>query len=333
MMDRPLAVTMGDPTGVGPEIIALALEDRELARISLVVGDLARLTEGARVARSLVRFRAVSSSDRAFALADGEAAVLDLESVPPRLPFGRPCAEGGEAAFRCLVRALDLTLAGETAAVVTAPLSKEALHLAGRRYPGHTEILAERTGVSDWVMTLATGERLVLHATAHVPFAEVPRLLTGARILRAVELGHQALRRLGVERPRIAVAGLNPHAGEGGIFGDEEARVIAPAVREAAARWGPVAGPLPPDTVFLRWNRGEFDAVVAMYHDQGHIPVKLLAFATGVQLTLGLPIVRTSVDHGTAFDIAGKGVADPGSLIAAIRLARSLALSHESGGG
>jgi 4-hydroxythreonine-4-phosphate dehydrogenase len=325
MMRRPITLTMGDPAGVGPEIIALALEDADLARGTLVVGDLARLTEGARVSASSVRFRAVSSPAQAFALGEGEAAVLDLDLVPPRLPFGRMCAEGGEAAFRCLMRALDLTLAGETDAVVTAPLSKAALHLAGRRYAGHTEILAERTGVSDWVMTLASGDRLVPHATAHVPFAEVPRLLTVARILRAVELGREALRRLGVETPRIAVAGLNPHAGEGGIFGDEEARVIAPAVGEASARWGGVTGPVSPDTVFLRWNRGEFDAVVAMYHDQGHIPVKLLAFETGVQLTLGLPVIRTSVDHGTAFDIAGKGVADPGSLMAAIRLARSLA--------
>ncbi len=324
MKARPLAVTMGDPAGVGPEIIALALEDGELARGSLVVGDLARLVEGARVSGSTVRFRAVSSPEEALAVKDEEAAVLDLGVVPPGLPFGRLSAEGGEAAYRCLMRAIDLVLAGEVAAVVTAPLNKEALHLAGHRHSGHTGILAERTGVYDWVMTLAVGGKLVLHATAHIPYAEVPRLLTTARVMRAVELGREALARLGVERPRIAVAGLNPHAGEGGIFGDEEGRVIAPAVREARGRWGEVTGPVSPDTVFLRWHRGEYDAVVAMYHDQGHIPVKLLAFETGVQLTLGLPFVRTSVDHGTAFDIAGRGVADPGSMAAAIRLARVL---------
>jgi 4-phospho-D-threonate 3-dehydrogenase / 4-phospho-D-erythronate 3-dehydrogenase len=325
---KRLAVTMGDPAGVGPEIIARALADPALAASALVVGDLRRLTEAAGLVKSPVRYRAVASgagAEPGSGGGEGGVPVLDLAVVPPGLPYGGLSAAGGEAAYRCLVRAIDLALAGEVAGIVTAPLNKEALHLAGHRYPGHTEILAHRTAASDWVMTLAVERKLVLHATAHIPYAAVPRELTGARILRALELGRDALRRLGVARPRMAVAGLNPHAGEGGIFGDEELRIIAPAVREAQARWGDVTGPVSPDTVFLRWHRGEFDAVVAMYHDQGHIPVKLLAFESGVQLTLGLPLVRTSVDHGTAYGIAGRGVADAGSLDGALRLARLLA--------
>ncbi len=322
-MRKRLALTMGDPAGIGPEIIAKALRDQRLASSCLVIGDAARLALASRLCRLPLAWVGVAGPEEAEKVRTG-IPVVEAGPVPPDLPFGRLSAAGGEAAFRCLSRALDLALAGQVAGIVTAPLNKEALHLAGHHYPGHTEILAERCGVSDWVMSLSGAGLNIFHATAHIPLAEVPSALTTARILRALELGHEALARMGAKAPRLAVAGLNPHAGESGLLGGEEGRVIAPAVAEAKGRGWDVTGPVSPDTVFSRHAKGDFDGVVAMYHDQGHIPFKLLAFETGVQFTLGLPLVRTSVDHGTAFDIAGKGVADHRSLDAAIALARQL---------
>jgi len=326
-MNAPLALTMGDPAGVGPEIISLALEDGDLRRHCLVLGNLERLRIGARKAGSTVRFKQVENA-RSLPEDTGEVLVLETYALSPDLPFGKLNVEAGECAYQCLVKAISLAMDGLAAAIVTAPLNKESLQLAGRLYPGHTEILAEMTGAKDYVMMLAAENMRALHVTSHISLDQVPGSITSERILRVIQLGNEALIRMGIEKPRIAVAGLNPHAGEGGIFGDEELTVISPAVRIAVGKGIDVTGPVPPDIVFLKMHRGVFDAVVAMYHDQGHIPLKLLAFESGVNVTLGLPVIRTSVDHGTAFDIAGKGLADPGSLIEAIRLAASMALKR-----
>jgi 4-hydroxythreonine-4-phosphate dehydrogenase len=323
-MSAPLAITMGDPAGVGPEIIALAMEDEDLRRHCIVLGSLGRLKVGARKTGSTVKFRKVENV-QSLPDAAGEVPVLESCDLSTDLPFGKLNVEAGECAYQCLAQAISLAMDGKVAGIVTAPLNKESLHLAGRLYPGHTEILADLTGAKDYVMMLAADGMRALHVTSHISLSLVPETITQERILRVIQLGNEALIRMGIEQPRIAVAGLNPHAGEGGIFGDEESKVIAPAVKAAAGMGIEITGPVPPDIVFLKMHRGLFDGVVAMYHDQGHIPLKLLAFESGVNITLGLPIIRTSVDHGTAFDIAGKGLADPGSLMEAIRVASSMA--------
>jgi 4-hydroxythreonine-4-phosphate dehydrogenase len=219
-----------------------------------------------------------------------------------------------------------MALKGEIDAIVTAPLNKQAMNEAGYSYAGHTEILAEKTGTKQYAMMLVAKSLRVVHVTTHVSLREACDLITTERVAKTIDLTVRAMRSLGFENPRIAVAGLNPHAGESGIFGREEIEEITPAVEWAKDQGFHTAGPISPDTVFMRAAKGDFDAVVAMYHDQGHIPIKLLGFGEGVNLTLGLPIIRTSVDHGTAFDIAGKGVADPQSLVEAIRLAAEMAV-------
>jgi 4-hydroxythreonine-4-phosphate dehydrogenase len=255
----------------------------------------------------------------------GEIPVLQVDLKDPELPFGKLSPHGGDCAYRCIVTAIDLAMKNSVDAVVTAPINKESLNLAGHMYPGHTEILAHRTNALDTVMMLSAGSMRVLHVTTHIPLSKVPEFISEERIMRVLELGQETLKSMGIKEPSFAVAGLNPHAGESGIFGNEEEKIILPAVKAAVAKGIRATGPVPPDVVFLKMHRGQYDAVVAMYHDQGHIPLKLLAFESGVNVTLGLPIVRTSVDHGTAFDIAGKGIADPGSLVEAMRLARILA--------
>ncbi len=318
-----LAITMGDPSGVGPEIIALALEEDNFSRNSLVIGDIDRLKVGARKAGSSTRYRVAESACRAGS--DRQVPVLQVGLVDQSVPFGQLSAHSGECAYQCIIKAIDLAMEGAVDAVVTAPINKESLQLAGHIYPGHTEILAERTETEETVMMLAAGSMRVLHVTTHIPLSQVSRAISTERIVRVLELGDDALKKMGIKKPLFAVAGLNPHAGEGGIFGDEEELIIAPAVELAIDRGIMVEGPVPPDVVFLKMHRGKYDAIIAMYHDQGHIPLKLLAFESGVNVSLGLPIIRTSVDHGTAFDIAGKGLADPGSLVEALRLAASMA--------
>jgi 4-hydroxythreonine-4-phosphate dehydrogenase len=251
--------------------------------------------------------------------------VLQVGLVDQTVPFGQLSANSGECAYQCIIKAIDLAMEGAVDAVVTAPINKESLQLAGHIYPGHTEILAERTETEETVMMLAAGSMRVLHVTTHIPLSQVSGAISTDRIVRVLELGDDALKKMGIKKPLFAVAGLNPHAGEGSIFGDEEELIIAPAVELAIDRGIRVEGPIPPDVVFLKMHRGKYDAIIAMYHDQGHIPLKLLAFESGVNVSLGLPIIRTSVDHGTAFDIAGKGLADPGSLVEALRLAASMA--------
>ena len=330
-MTPPLiAVTMGDPAGIGPEIIVRAFADPDFRRENraLVVGDAGILERAARLLDLPLRANVITEPERA-AFEPGTADVLALTDLPEDLPFGELDGRAGDAAFRYVERATGLASAGRVAAIATAPLNKEAMHLAGHRYPGHTEILADLTNTKDYAMMLVTDELKVIHVSTHVSLREAIDRARTERELAVIRLAHESLRKLGFEEPKIAVAGLNPHAGENGLFGTEDAEQIAPAVSAAVAEGMDATGPWPPDTVLMRARRGEFDAVVVQYHDQGHIPVKLMGFDTGVNVTVGLPFFRTSVDHGTAFDIAGTGKADPASLRAALDLARKLAEAGE----
>jgi 4-hydroxythreonine-4-phosphate dehydrogenase len=249
-----------------------------------------------------------------------------LTSHPPSVTAHRPTAASGRVAVESVLKAIDLALEGRIDAIVTAPISKEAMRLAGYKWPGHTEILAERTGARHPVMTMVGGGLIVPLVTTHVSMADLPRKITRSKVLVTLRVANEALKKYwGITRPRIAVCGLNPHAGEAGLFGQEEMREIAPACRQARKERIDCTGPLPADVVFHQARKGMYDAVVAMYHDQANIPVKMLAFESGVNVTLGLPIIRTSPDHGTAFNIAGKGIANPGSMIAAIKLAVQMA--------
>jgi 4-hydroxythreonine-4-phosphate dehydrogenase len=330
-MDRPLiAVTMGDPAGIGPEIVARTFADPGFTdeNRAIVVGDPGILGRAARLLGLSLRVSEISEPEEA-ALEPGAVDVLAVGELPEDLPFGELDARAGDAAFRYLKRATELASAGRVGAIATAPLNKEAMHLAGHRYPGHTEILAELTSTEDYAMMLVTDELKVIHVSTHVSLREAIERVRPERELAVMQLAHDALRKLGVESPKVAVAGLNPHAGENGLFGTEDAEYIAPAVEEARASGIEASGPWPPDTVLMRARRGEFDVVVVQYHDQGHIPVKLMGFDTGVNVTVGLPFFRTSVDHGTAFDIAGTGKADHASMRAALDLARKLSAAEE----
>ena len=329
-MDAPLiAVTMGDPAGIGPEIVAKTFADPGFGEENraLVVGDPAILERAAKLLRLPLRVNEVEGPEEA-AFERGTVDVLAVGELPEDLPFGVLDARAGDAAFRYLQRATELANAGRVGAIATAPLNKEAMHLAGHKYPGHTEILAELTGTEDYAMMLVTDELKVIHVSTHVSLREAIERVRPERELAVIRLAHDSLRKLGVGEPRVAVAGLNPHAGESGLFGTEDAERIAPAVAEAAREGINVSGPHPPDTVFARARKGEFDMVVVQYHDQGHIPIKLMGFEGGVNVTVGLPFFRTSVDHGTAFDIAGTGKAEHESMRAALDLARELALSE-----
>jgi 4-hydroxythreonine-4-phosphate dehydrogenase len=325
-----LAVTMGDPAGVGPEIcLRLLAEEAECAAaMPVVFGDARILVECARQTGLAAPRRIVTESEwERGSPVPREPCVLDLAgfNATDFVP-GEVSARTGQAAFRYVQRAIDAAIAGQVAGVVTAPLSKEALHLAGHRFPGHTEIFAARTGAARSCMMQYSEEITCTFVTVHVGYREVPALLTCERILEVIELTAAALQRLRGRTPRLVVCGLNPHAGEHGLFGDrEEERIIQPAIDAARARGFHIEGPLPPDTAFVPAKRASTDAFVCMYHDQGHIPVKALAFDCAVNTTLGLPIVRTSVDHGTALDIAWQGKASASSLLHAVRLAARLA--------
>jgi 4-hydroxythreonine-4-phosphate dehydrogenase len=330
-MDAPLiVVTMGDPAGVGPEIVARTFAERvsPSEKPALVVGDPGILERAAKLLELALRVNAISEPEEA-AFEPGTVDVLAVGEVQKDLPFGELDARAGDAAFRYVQRATELASAGRVGAIATAPLNKEAMHLAGHKYPGHTEILAELTGTEDYAMMLVTDELKVIHVSTHVSLREAIERAKPERELAVMRLAHDALRKLGVENPKVAVAGLNPHAGENGLFGAEDAEFIAPAVEVAREEGIEATGPWPPDTVLMRARRGDFDVVVVQYHDQGHIPVKLMGFDTGVNVTVGLPFFRTSVDHGTAFDIAGTGKADHASMRAAIALARKLAAAEE----
>ena len=325
---RPiLAITLGDPAGIGPEVVLKALRHGEVFDICrpLVVGDSGVLKRAAAWLELQPRFERIAEIGSG-GYAEGTVPLLDLANVElAEAPVGQVSAGAGRAAVEYVMRACDLAMAGQVEAVVTAPLNKEAMHRAGFLYPGHTELLAERTGAERVSMLLVGPALRVVHVSTHVSLEEAIRRVTPARVLEVIELAHRSCRMLGIEAPRIAVAGLNPHASENGLFGMQEAEQIQPAIEMARARGWTVSDPQPPDTVFLRATRGEFDIIVAMYHDQGHIPMKLLAFDSGVNVSIGLPVLRTSVDHGTAFDIAGTGQASEESMLAAIRVAVTMA--------
>jgi len=321
-----VAITMGDPAGVGPEVAIKALAGPGVHDCSrpLVVGDLQTLRRAAGLVRNPPGLRAVAGPEEARFQA-GTVDVLDLHNVDrDAVRPGEVSAEGGRAAVEAVLKALELAVAGRVAAIATGPLNKEAIRLAGYPFIGHTEILAEMTHTARSTTLLATGPLRVVHVTRHVPFREIAGLITRESVLDTLRLTDQGMRAWGLPQPRLGVAALNPHGGEGGILGDEELRAIAPAVRDARAEGINALGPFPADSIFVRALHGEFDAVVAMYHDQGHIPIKVHGFEDSVTVTLGLPVVRTSVDHGTAFDIAWKGVANESSMRAAIRLAAQL---------
>jgi len=332
--DRPLlALTLGDPAGIGPEVVLKALLPGEFqARCRpLVVGDRRILERAAGWLGCTPVFEEVEQAEEGV-YAPGEISLLDLHNADPlACPPGRISAAAGRAAVEYVCRACDLALEGGVEAVVTAPLNKEAMNLAGFAYAGHTELLASRTGAAKVSMLLTGPQLRVVHVSTHVSLAEAIRRVEHRRIGEVIDLAEQSCRLLGIENPRIGVAGLNPHAGEGGLFGDQEATEILPAIEAARARGLQVSGPEPPDTVFLRAVKGAFDIVVAMYHDQGHIPMKLLAFDAGVNVSVGLPIIRTSVDHGTAFDIAGTGRASAQSMVAAMEVALQMVAARRRG--
>jgi 4-hydroxythreonine-4-phosphate dehydrogenase len=324
-----MAITMGDPAGIGPEVCVRALEQTSQRRASrlIVVGDSAVIQATVDGLGASLAVNAIASVvDAEFR--PGLIEVLDLNNVNlEQLKKGEATALSGAAAFDYVVLAIDLAMQGTVDALVTSPIHKKALHLAGHRYPGHTEILAERTDTREYAMMLVAEKLRVVLATTHVALREEIGQLNEERILRAITFAHEAGSLLGIEAPSIVVPGLNPHAGEGGLFGREEIEVIAPAVKRARSLGFDVHGPLPADTAFYRARQGEFDFVVPLFHDQGLIPIKLIGFGRGVNVTLGLPIIRTSVDHGTAFDIAWEFRADAGSLVQAIKLAEQTVMA------
>jgi 4-hydroxythreonine-4-phosphate dehydrogenase len=325
---RPVAITLGDPAGVGPEVIVRALaalpsDERESL---VVVGSSDVLRRAARVTGVDLPIIARGGAARGAILVE-EVEVPDLEAE-----FGKLHASCGDAAFRYIERAVRLTEAGETAGIVTAPINKEALNRAGHHYDGHTGMLAALTGSRASFMLLASERLKVIHVSTHVSLRDAIERARPERILATIRAGNDHLKRIGYAAPRIAVAGINPHCGENGLFGDEDEKFIAPAVAEARAERIDVSGPISADTVYHRAYNGAFDLVVAQYHDQGHIPMKLVAFDTAVNVSLGLPIDRTSVDHGTAFDIAGTGKANHVNMLEAIAYARRLARSRNQGG-
>ncbi len=327
-----IAVTMGDPAGVGPEICLCLLANADLALdcVPVVFGDAAVLR---RVAEKLgLPFTAPIIAKAEWphrAMESGVPSVLDLQCVDAAaVTPGQVDARCGDAAFRYVIASIAAGLAGEVDAITTAPLNKAALHASGHKYPGHTEIFAERMKAERSCMTFFSDELTCSLVTVHIGYHEVPAALTTRRILDVIELTADAVRRQRGREPHLAVLGLNPHAGEHGLFGrGEEERIIAPAVAAARANGLIITGPLPPDTAFLPARRRETDAFICMYHDQALIPMKALAFDTAVNTTLGLPVVRTSVDHGTAFDIAWQGKASAANLFAAVRLAAKLSHS------
>ncbi len=318
---NPLAITMGDPAGIGPEIIAKLYRDHD-AGGAIVIGDFRAMAHATRLIGGGVDVIEITSVSDLVPLRS--IPVLQAGQLPEFTPIGQVSREAGACAYAAIITAIDLAKSGEISGIVTAPIHKEALKLAGITQPGHTEILAECTGTQHFGMMLANDELRVMLVSIHVSLLEAIKLVTRESVLAAIRLAHQGTRAFGVENPRIAVAGLNPHAGENGQFGSEEIEIITPAIALAGIEGLNVAGPFAPDTIFMRARRGEFDVVVAQYHDQGLIPVKYMGLDYGVNVTVGLPFVRTSVDHGTAFDLAGTGKADESSLVYVLRVAERM---------
>lgn len=326
----PLAITMGDPNGIGPEIVLKSFA-KGISTPAIVIGDaqlLMRLNDTLKLNLKITPIDAPEG----HGTTQGEVHVLNASTLPADMRLGEIDARAGQASFDYVVTAIGLATAKRISGIVTAPIAKEAMKKAGLAYPGHTEILAEKSGTTDFAMMLANDELRVILVTIHVALADVPKLVTRARVLNTIRLADRACRAYGVTTPRIAVAGLNPHAGEDGMFGREDLDEIAPAIHDAREDDLNATGPWPGDTVFMRARKGEFDIVVAQYHDQGLIPVKYLGIEQGVNVTIGLPFVRTSVDHGTAFDIAARFTADPASLLYAIEQAHRLVLAERAAG-
>lgn len=324
-----VGITMGDAAGVGPEIILKSLAKEEMYEISrpLVIGDSKILERAKSFVNSELKVESVNAENlENLAYEYGTVYCLDLNLLSEELTVGQVSKEAGHAAFKYLETAIELAKQQKISAICTAPLNKEALHKGGHKYPGHTEILADLTGTQDFSMMLSAPNLKVIHVTTHVGILDAVKLINPERVYHVIKLAHDTLQKAGISSPKIAVCGINPHAGENGLFGygEEEEKVI-PGVEKAQGEGIDVVGPLPADTLFFRTVRGDFDIVVAMYHDQGHGPVKVLGLDAGVNITVGLPIIRTSVDHGTAFDIAGKGIADEKSLMEAMRQAVELA--------
>ena len=325
---------MGDPAGIGPEVIAKALAGTALRRICvpLVIGSQEVMQRTVKQLKLKLAVRPVEGHNP-IRLSGGHVAVLDpLERPLGPYKLGVAAAETGAASVAFIKTAVHLAQSACIDGMVTGPINKEAMNMAGCHFPGHTELLAELTQTPESGMMIIGGGLKIMFVTTHIAIKELPAALTQAKIEKGIRLAHLALTTLfGIKKPRIGVAALNPHAGEHGLFGDEEIRLIEPAARAAQAGGILASDPLPADTLFGKTAKGDYDAVVALYHDQGLIPLKMVAFGSCVNLTVGLPIIRTSVDHGTAFDIVGKGIADPGSLIEAVKLAASLArrrISH-----
>lgn len=332
-MPTPLiAITMGDPAGIGPEIIIKTFGERKIFPRCrpLVIGDERILSYTTRRMKATVVIKRITDPEEG----EFKPRIMNLipltDLIPEEIPMGIPQRKGGEAVYQYIEKGVKMARAGSVDALVTAPLSKEALNAAGYPFPGHTELLAAMTGAEDQVMMLSGPQLRVALVTTHLSLREVPLALSTERIRRTIMITFQWLKEyFGIKDPKLAVAALNPHAGEGGLFGSEEKEIIMPAIEKCRQEDITVIGPLPPDSLFYSAVHGKYDAVVSMYHDQGLIPFKLLHFRDGVNITLGLPIIRTSVDHGTGYDIAGQGMADPTSLINAILMASKMALTKK----
>ncbi len=331
--ERPIiAMTMGDAAGVGPEVIMKCLAHAELYQQCrpLVIGDAGRLREAGRIVGSHLKVNGFSEVELEKAnYLHGTVDCIDLQLIPKDLPWGKISAVAGDSAFRYMEAAAQLAMNGKVDAICTAPLNKEALHVGGHKYPGHTEMLAALTGTQEVSMMLTTPKMRVLHVTTHIGLLDAIKKIEPGLVERTIARGHEALAKAGIADPVIGVCGINPHAGENGLFGyGEEEQKIQPAIDACRKKGWRVEGPLPADTLFYRAQRGDFDLVIAMYHDQGHGPVKVLGLESGVNITVGLPVIRTSVDHGTAFDIAGSGKADERSMIEAMKQAVLLTRSR-----
>ncbi|MBI5026358.1 MAG: 4-hydroxythreonine-4-phosphate dehydrogenase PdxA [Nitrospirae bacterium] len=323
-----IAITMGEPGGIGPEVIVKALYCAEIRQYCdpVVIGDIATIKEAVKITGIPLKVVPVSMTlDLKPRAHLGEIEIIDVKTT---LPFkkGIPSAESGRAVVSYIKEAVELAIKGKVHAIVTAPISKESLKMAGYPWPGHTELLAELTKTRDFAMMFVGGPLKIILATIHTAIRNVPLMINKDTVIKTIRLAKKGAYMLDIKNPRIAVAGLNPHAGEKGLLGDEEIKAIIPAVEKTQREGLPVSGPYPPDVVFYRAYKGEFDIIVCMYHDQGLIPFKMLCFEKGVNVTVGLPIIRTSPDHGTAFDIAWKGKANPSSMLEAIKLAATLRL-------
>jgi len=315
---------MGDPVGIGPEIILAALINPLIYEMCkpLVIGDMGRLLDLKRYLKSNLNFNAVKRPNNGVYQCGCVDIIGTFQLDPDKILWAQPTVLTGKAMISYIITATDMALEGKIDAMVTCPINKEAMHNAGYFYNGHTELIAEQTKSTDFAMMLAGDKLRVVLVTIHIPLKDVPFVLSREKILQTIAITNSSLKlRFGIKHPQIAVAGLNPHAGEGGIFGNEEECIILPAIRLAKNQGIDVHGPYPSDTIFYHAQTGIYDAVICMYHDQGLIPFKMIHFTDGVNTTLGLPIIRTSVDHGTAYDVAGQGKADPGSLTAAIKMA------------